>query len=290
MKTVLIATDFSDAANNATLYGLEFAKAFHASVVLVSAYEQVPVPVNEIPVLVTLEDMYINVQRQLADTARMLENRYGMAVETCCKEGSTMQAITEAIAAYRADLVIVGLKKTKYHFRRLLGGNVTAMVRKMPVPIIVVPEEIKYTSVTTIALANESSMAATADWHILDALKEIAQCFHSKLYMVRIEHNHFRESFEICNYPFQMNRMLSLDPIFDCIESKDVSRALTDFVEAYHINMLAMLPHKHSLLEKWFIDDTTRTTVFEAPIPLLILPDVTVNKAKPKRSKKAMHA
>lgn len=290
METVLIATDFSDAANNATVYGVEFAKTFHANVVLVSAFEQVPVPVKEIPVIVTLEDMYIDVQRQLADTARILGARYNMTIETCCKEGGTIHAITEAVEEYKADLVIVGMKRTRHHFRRLLGSSVTDMVRKMPVPMIVIPEEIKYTNVATIALANESCTAATADWHILDALKEIAQRFHSKLYMVRIEHNHFRESFEICNCPFQMNRMLSLDPIFDCIESKDVSKALTDFVDAYHINMLAMLPHRQSLLERWFIDATTRTMVFETPIPLLILPDVTTNKSKPKRSKRAMHA
>ena len=37
-----------------------------------------------------------------------------------------------------------------------------------------------------------------------------------------------------------------------------------------------MVPHKHSLLERWFVKSTTRSMIFKTRIPLLILPEVTV--------------
>lgn len=50
MKTILVATDFSAAAHNASLYAVELARAFNARIILFNAFQQAPVPVSEIPV------------------------------------------------------------------------------------------------------------------------------------------------------------------------------------------------------------------------------------------------
>lgn len=280
MKTILIATDFSMAANNAAVFGVELANTFNAKVILFSACQQVPVTVSEVPVMITTEEMHIHVQRQLADEARILSARHNKQVTTCCKTGTTEKAILEAVKELQVDLVITGMKKAGKQIRRIMGSTVTGLIRKIQVPMIVVPEETKFSYIAKIALANESDLAPDADQHILDTLREIAERFHSKLFLVRVSQNRFAEAYEVMHHPFQLSKIMrTLDPVVDFVEGKDVAQALTKFVESYNINLLAMLPHRYSLLERWFVKSNTRAMAFEASVPLLILPE----KSSPKK-------
>lgn len=87
MKTILLATDFSSAARNACLYGIELAKSFNARLILFNAYQQVPVPVTEIPVIITPEDMRIMMEEQLIREAMILKAGNDIDMETACMEG-----------------------------------------------------------------------------------------------------------------------------------------------------------------------------------------------------------
>jgi nucleotide-binding universal stress UspA family protein len=57
MNTILVPTDFSPAAENATAYAAQLARQIEASLVLLHVY-QLPVPMTDYPVLmVTNEDL-----------------------------------------------------------------------------------------------------------------------------------------------------------------------------------------------------------------------------------------
>jgi len=272
MKTILIATDFSDAANNAAIYGVELADTLNAKVILFSACHQIPVLV-EAPAVITWQEIEQEVQQQLTNEARTLSARHNTPVTTCCKTGAAARAILEAVKENKVDLVITGMKKSGKQYRRIMGSTVTELIGKMQVPMLVVPEDVRYSYIANIALANESDIAPDTDRHILYALRRIAERFHSKLYLVRVAKNRFAEAYEMMRRPFQLSRMMyTLDPIFTCIEGKDVTQALTEFVDQYNIQMLAVLPHKYSMFQRWFLKSTSRALAFESEVPLLILP------------------
>jgi len=275
MKTIVVATDFSDAAHNASLYAVELAKAFNARLILFSAYQQVGGPAWEVPVILNLEEMLLQVQRRLEDEASIIAAGNAVNVSICSKAGFAPDAIIKVVEENNADMIIAGMKKSGKGIRRFFGSTVSALVKKLKVPMIIVPEETTYSPVTTIALANEKDLAPDADRRSLDALRELGERFHAKLYLIRIAKNKVAETFELLNRPFQINRMLrTLDPVYKCIEDKDVSKALNEFNAAYHVDMMALLPHKHSLIDRWFSKSTTHDMIFETPIPLLILPDI----------------
>ena len=94
-----------------------------------------------------------------------------------------------------ADIIIVGMKKTGRSFRKLFGSTVTTLAEIATIPLIVVPEEARYTNPVTIVLANEADLEESADKHVLDALIEIGEKFYSRLYMVRVAKNKHHEAF-----------------------------------------------------------------------------------------------
>lgn len=281
MKTILVATDFSKAADNAAIYGIELARVFNARLVLFNAY-QLPLPVSETPVVITKAELEANAQNKLKSDAEKFDAGHTANITTDYREGPAVNAILKAAGDTKADLVITGMKKTGKGGRRIFGSTVTTLIRKTGIPMLVVPEDAKYTRITTIALANDSDLSPDADNRILDILREIAEQFHSKVYLVRIAEERFKEAFEVTNSPLKLNRMLhTLDPVYECIEGNNIPVALDDFTERYHVDILAMLPHQHSLLERWFSKSITREMVFETRLPLLILPDAHSHVKEP---------
>src|SRR5579859_3313812 len=96
MKTFLIATDFSIASCNATRYGLALAKAFNGRVILVSAYQEIPIPVADSLAMVTPADMCEWVRQQLEAEADLLISERSTPVEIYAKEGTVSDAVLEA--------------------------------------------------------------------------------------------------------------------------------------------------------------------------------------------------
>lgn len=287
MKSLLVVTDFSEAAHNATMYGAALARAFNAKLFLFSAYLQLPVPYAETPVMISAEDMSNLVNYKLKQEAEMIRAKGKITLETDCMEGPAVDLILQEARKRKADLIIAGMKTQGKGIRRILGSTITALAKKAHIPLVVVPEGLAFSNITAIALANESDIAPDADKHLLNALGEISEKFHSKLYLVHIAKNDFKEAFSVLNRPFRLIRMMkTLDPQYKCFQGKGLSRSLNEFISAYNISMLAMLPHQHFLPVSWLSKSATRAMIFESRIPLLILPDIHTRKLKRVRSNK----
>lgn len=274
MKTILIATDFSRAAEDAALYAVELAAIFKAKVILVSAYNQVPVAVPEAPLVITLEEVQAQVEQQLADTAGKLVAHHPVSIQTCSMAGTAARAILKAVKDFQPDLVVAGMKKEGKRMRRFFGSTVTQLIRQLYIPLLVIPEGTRFTPIKAIALANESDLPASADPHVLDTLHELAQTFRSKLFITRVVNQQFDKAYEISRKPARLNYLFrDLNPAFKCIEGEDTTQALTRFTKHYDIDVLAIMPHKYSLVERWFIISVTREMAFASSVPLLVLPE-----------------
>jgi nucleotide-binding universal stress UspA family protein len=281
MKTILVATDFSDASRNASLYAIEMAKAFNVKLILFSAYQQVPVPVNEPALIMAAEDMRKVTHQLLDQEARYLYSEKKIAIETYCKEGLTHDTILATAKEQKADLIITGMKSTVKGLRKLFGSTVTALTKKTNTPMIIVPENTKYVTIDTIAIANDSDLPPDTDHLLLYSLRYIAERFHSKVYIVRVFDDSFRDVYEWSAHPAKLERMIrTLHPLYERIDGNNVPAALNNFIKGYKVNLLAMLPHKHNFLESLFIKSTTTSMIFETRIPLLILPEIKQKQLK----------
>lgn len=273
MKTILAATDFSQAANNACLFAYEIAKSFNARLIIYTAYQQVPIVLPDVPVIATPADMEAFVEQQLKQEAKQLDTDPSVTIETICSESPSANGIVDAARQRHADIIIAGMKGTGKGVRKVFGSTVTSLINKTTVPLIIVPENKKYTTVNTIALANESDLMPDTDTHLLDVVREVVEKFHSNLYLVRISKNKMKQAFAILYSPSTIKRMLrNLNPVYECREGKELTTALNDFIKQHNVEMLAMLSHPHSLLTRWLGGSATQNMIFESQVPLLIIP------------------
>lgn len=114
MKAILIATDFSTAARNATRYGFEFAKAIRAKVVLFTAHPGSPDDFS-----------FSKVEKycygRLVTEAETFDPLGRVALETQCHQGHVTSSILSVAAENNASFIIVGMKGRGKEIRRFLA-------------------------------------------------------------------------------------------------------------------------------------------------------------------------
>lgn len=287
MKTLLISTDFTNASHNALLYGISMARAFQARVVLFHAYQLQVMAGMDSAMVIPEAETRAAVMDRLSQHLRALGD-LDVPVVLSTAEGQAWQAIIQAAKDYDADVIITGMKHHSRLFRQLFGSTVTDLAKYTKAPMIVVPESASYRTPAKIALA--SDIAPETDVHTLDTLTAIGERFRSKVYIVRVIRDRFDEVYELLHRPSKLNKLSrSLDTQFTYAQHKDVAQALDFFIEAEGIDLLAVVPHKHTLMEQWFFKSTTKEMIFKSPIPVLVLPEHTLH-IDPAGSRQEQHS
>jgi nucleotide-binding universal stress UspA family protein len=272
MKNILIATDFSPAARCATRYGIKLAAQLNAKVSLVSAYEPLPIPVNEDPNIMTVDDMEDVVAAQLAEEAGMYALPGSPHIDVYSRKGATTAAVLEVAKEWHADLIITGMKEHGKEFRRLFGSAVTGLANKTAVPLLVIPEGTGYIPPTQIVIAND--LMPKMEIGIPPFLRWLAQEVKSKLTVIRFLGNRAAEVIEILDYSSNLRRITGvISPLEEIPYNGHATDMLTNYLAEHHSNLLAMPVHHQSLMERWLAGNPAREVIFETRVPFLLLPE-----------------
>ena len=276
MKTVLIATDFSHAARNASLYGIELAKALDAKIILFNAYE-VPQPAPGLGVSVSRYDIMMQTDKRLLDESDFLDPKREI-IEIICDEGGAEDAIINIANEKKVDFIIAGMKGSGKTFKRIFGSTATSLIKKSNIPVIVVPDDVKFSIPKTILYA--SDITSDTNTEHLDQIKAITGTFGSKLYIVRVVKDEYAEIFERLNTPGKLREELKkLDSSFEYPVDTDIRHALNEFIQKHHADMVVMMPHKHEWLERLFRKSETKDMIFHTHVPILVIPETHLVKA-----------
>lgn len=272
MKILFVTTDFSTASHNALEYAIKMAQAFSAQIILFHAYQVQVLTGVDTTVLVPEEDTRTAVEDRLKLHLLSVQPS-NVNIRLLHAAGTAASTILQTAIEQGADLIISGMKHHGKALRQFFGSTVTELAKHTKLPLLVVPEEASYQPPHKIALASD---IAPETEHVLDALATIGERFHSKVYVVRVIRDRFDEVYELLRHPARLQALPpSLDTQYAYTQNKNVTEALQFYIHAEGIQLLAMVPHKHTLLEKWFFKSNTKAMIFKSPVPLLILPENT---------------
>jgi nucleotide-binding universal stress UspA family protein len=276
MKTILIATDFSKASRNASLYGVELAKALDAKIILFSAYE-VPKPPPGLGVSVSRYDIMMQTDKRLLEESDFLDPKREF-IEIMCDEGAAKDAIINIAKEKKADFIIAGMKGSGKTLKKIFGSTATSLINKSDIPVIAVPEYGSFSVPKTILCASDI-MPDTNIEH-LDQIKAITETFESKLYVVTVVSDKYAQTdayaqiFEQIHTPGDLSPELKkLDTTFQYPVDSNIRHALNEFARKHDVDILVMAPHKRGWLERLFIKSETKDMIFHTHIPILVIPD-----------------
>jgi len=278
MQTILIATDFSAAAQNATNYGFALARTLQAKVILLNSHFYSNV-FPDATALVALAESEECSEKQLEAAVEVYDPNRTVKLEMVRSPAPVIDSILQIVKSNTVSYIIAGMKEKGKEMRKVFGSTVTALINESRVPIIVVPEKAPVVIPQKIALSSNLNNEQIID--IVRPLKKLVEQVGSKLYIVTVVDRFMSEPFEVLMKCSKADWFLrSVNPVHEFIQDDKIGEAVISFANKNAVNMIAVIAHPHTLLERIFNSTLSQYFCFHSPIPLLVLPSVAADKQK----------
>lgn len=139
IRTILYPTDFSEYAEIAIPYVVDFAKKFDAKVVLMHAIApfhpaQFDTPVN----LKALEEGFADEAKKRIDEVAGRLAKQEIEVRSVIESGTPFLEIIRSVREHDADMIMMGSHGTGVFRHLLLGSTAERVARKSPCPVMTI--------------------------------------------------------------------------------------------------------------------------------------------------------
>ncbi|WOK04743.1 universal stress protein [Imperialibacter roseus] len=277
MNTIIIATDYSPAANNALQYAANLASVVKADLVLFNSYHLSPHAANGLVSPTALEQMIDHNNSDLQKLANETARKYGLKVSWVSKASDTIGELSQFAADRNADLVVMGMETNLIEYE-LFGNTTTAAIKRLNCPVLVVPGDVPFKGIQKILYAYEHT-CLDQDNH-LDLMKEIARKFAAELQVFHVDTK--AKAGAAVAVEDEMisavdNLLEDVDHSYSVIGSSKIGEGIVKGVEAFQADLLVIVPHKTGFLESLLKGSNTRSMTLKTRVPLLVLPNANMN-------------
>jgi nucleotide-binding universal stress UspA family protein len=292
-KEILCPVDFSRSSSRAFDYALKLAKNYGATVHLVHVVEPVAsagydVPVAYADVTADLQDAS---KRQLQKLKTRAE-KAGVKVTTRVQLGDVDMGFLSAIKKESADLVVMGTHGRRGFERLILGSETERMIRRCPVPLMVVHAREKHgaepAKIRRILLTTDFS-SGTSD--AVQSALSIAKGAGAKLTMLHVVPDIVVEAGDRYREPLIRGIANELESLIPA-EARKWSEArvelglpaevIPQILTSGKFDLLVMNIHGKNTRERTFIGSTAERTLREVAgfCPVLLIPPKQAAKRK----------
>ncbi len=273
METILVATDFSDAANNAADYAVELAKLFTAKIALVNTYN-LPYSTYETG---TSGDLINVLQEASAGGLQHLKkrieqnNKHNFEIECFSDFGFAENMIIETANKINADLIVIGISGEGGLIKeRLIGSTAIKVVRNTDIPVFIIPDKAKYHPIHKISFACDLNKTEESD--LVYVSRYFGKLFNAELEIINVEEPGEEFSEEKSKTYAVLNKKLESIPhksVF--ITEKHAGKALEDYFTDHPTDLVIVNPHKHNLFHNLFSHSISKELAFHCKVPLLCI-------------------
>lgn len=271
MKNILVPTDFSKASRNAAKYAVSLAKAFDADVTFINVIPPAVIIDDSIlaMVMTTQAEIVGNNKELMEKEVEALSKKYPGKIIGLVQEGFPADIIQEMAKEKHADLIVMGMKG-KGKSNSVFGSTTTAIIRKLSLPVFVIPEKADYKLIGKITFA--SDFDAEIEMNRYTLLLALAKKFNSEIHILNVQKKD--SSLNQGKIIGKMKTSLAFSKLnhqFHTINEKNVEEGINQFIEKNSTDILAMVAHRHNLFERMFGKVHTKEMSYQTKIPLLVL-------------------
>lgn len=274
MKTIVVATDFSEVARNATQYGAELAKHIGADLHIVNVYV-LPVGMSEMSMQAELPEQIMmpalyreaknSAEESLASLKEALQQQYpGVSITTEGRLGNnSLAGITEYAEEVQPFLVVIG--SHDLHGMENWGSTEKDMIKKFAFPFLAVPAEYKAGSFQKIALSSDLQPIPAKN---IKLIEDVVEGTKGQLTIVHVqtESDESPTDAVLSSFP-------SLTPKYHHLQDEDVTEGLDSFLREEGIDILIVLPRHHNFWENLLGKEHTTSLLSSIHIPVLCVPE-----------------
>ncbi|MDV7139868.1 universal stress protein [Maribacter sp. TH_r10] len=284
MRNVLLPTDFSENAWNATKYAIELFKDEECVFHLLNTYT---------PAIVSSRFMATNVghvqesavrdnsERGLEELVAMIKKHYNYPkhnYKTISSFSLLVDEIKDIVESVGIDIIITGTKGASGLDEVFMGSNTVRIIKSVKnCPVLAIPQYFDYVSPTEIAFATDFNRFYSLSE--LQPIIDLAKAFKAVIRIVHVQYE-IKALTEIQMFNLNMLRKYLNEVehyVHTVSELNSVSKTLDVFTKELDIHLLAMLNYQHSYMEKMTREAVVKRMAFHTQIPLLVIPELGMN-------------
>lgn len=272
MKTIIVATDFSPASLQAANYAADMALAINADLLL---FHVCDIPTNYTEIPYPASDIIPGIIKNAETEIEKLENQ--LLLRTSCKVkissevkiGLVIAELAEACERVHPYSVVIGMHGAGAVERFLFGSNTLSAIRNLAWPLIIVPPDASFKAIKKIGLACD--FKKVIDTTPVKEIKTLVQDLHAELHVLHVrEANERSHAAEIAEESGWLQELLDeLKPVYHILENENVEEGIFRFVDNNQVDLLIVIPKKHSLAERLFVKGHTRELALHTHMPVM---------------------
>lgn len=265
MNKILIATDYSPAAQNAAAYALELARALDASLELVHAYV-IPFAYTDSPVpLLNIDEIQKIAEESMeAELDRLRKLSPASRITTRILPGDIIDCLTEIIQEAPPVLVVMGTSGQGSD-SILWGSMAVKALRNLKAPVLAIPADVRWQPVTRICFA--------ADYDQVSEHTPAAEIIRwVQLLDASVEVIHVDKPEQAVTPPPLLVQMLEpVRPRYHAIINENIEGGVAEFLQEHKIGWLLVIPKKYGFFENLFHKSRTKLLTQVSNVPVLAL-------------------
>ncbi len=277
MNRILFPTDFSEAANAAFMYALQFADLLDAELIVLHVYdlpivETPPLPESTKEIFDIVEmNQFESFRDQLPQMHEVAENnKMGhIRMRNVLLYGDLIYNINKVCKEEEIDLIVMGTKGATGLKETFLGSTTGSVIANATVPVLGIPAEAKYRPIKNIGFTTQyrdkDSDAMVKALHIAGKFGAAIQCLY-------ITNNDDPSDIEERMAEWKMYYK-SQNIEFHTLPGNDIEQAILNFIDEQHLDMLVMRAHKRGFFEGLFHKSLTKKMAYHTTVPLMIFHD-----------------
>ncbi len=275
MKNILLLTDFSNNAQNAIDYALEFFRDgqhhfFLLNVQKVSNYTTADLMTTS-PKLSVYDSIIKNPKAEINDRIDALRIAYAnedYSFKGICDYDNFVNAVSQTIHNKQIDLIVMGTNGATGASEVIFGSNTINVIRHINRPVLAIPENYKFTKPRTILFATHTDEIFNEE--SLSALRFAISKYNIEVHILLLDKSGDLE--------MSIAKKNKIDAFFKgynhsfySIENVPVDIAIDSFVQIKHADLTAKIINKEVFLKRFFAGSKTDEITYNTRVPLLIM-------------------
>ncbi|SDJ75400.1 Nucleotide-binding universal stress protein, UspA family [Catalinimonas alkaloidigena] len=269
LRNILVPTDFSACSKQAIRFALQIARLSGARLIL---YHAVHPPVStSVSIMINklIRQMRLDAERDLKQLLLNMPELQQVAPQIILEAGFMEDRLPELIAQHEVDLVVMGTRGASKGIASVLGSNTTRVIEQVTCPVLAVPEKASLAPIRRILFATDYEPVPSEK--VIAPLVKLAQIFDAEITVLKVDEEE-RGALTMTETLGKVRLQLYFDRVrssYHLTTHEDVAEGIEDYIRMYPIEMLAMMPRRHTVFERLFKESHTRRMALHTNYPLL---------------------
>jgi nucleotide-binding universal stress UspA family protein len=257
MKTIIATTDFSPAAENAASYATDMAVSMCADLLLLHIWK-LPISYGEMPTPITADDIMEDAKKNMDALEKQLINKSKrkITISTKIRMGDFFYELEKICDAVKPDVVV-------------MGSHTVHAMKNLHWPLITVPPGAAFSAIKKIGLACDFNKVA--ETMPVAEIKSLVKDFNAGLHILNTGKKETFDPDIVFQSGVLQEMITDLKPNYHFITHEDEDEGIMEFAEKNKIDLLIVLPKRHSLFDKLIHKSHTKNLVLHSHVPVMAL-------------------